>query len=72
MSNVFAMLALGGCGWLSPRSDRVTAGKDAVPVVQEAECTSGSVWTGTEDLVAHRDSILRPSSPYRVANWVFC
>ena len=35
-----------------------TSGKDPVPIVQEAGWAPGPVWTGTENLVPHWDSIL--------------
>jgi len=44
-----------------------TPGQDPVPIVQEAGWASGMVWTGAENLVPHRDSIPRPSSPHPVA-----
>ena len=34
-----------------------TSGKDPVPIVQEARWALGPVWTGTENLFPHRDSI---------------
>ena len=37
--------------------------KDPVPIVQEAGWATGPVWTGTENLACHRDSIPEPSSP---------
>ena len=51
-------------GWgvsVTPRP-LFTPGKDSVPIVQEAEWTPGTVWTGAENLVPHRDSIPGPSS----------
>jgi hypothetical protein len=38
--------------------------KDPVPIVQEAGCAPGPVWTGAENLALHRDSVPGPSSPY--------
>ena len=37
-------------------------GKDPVPIVQEAGLPPRPVWTGAENLAAHRDSIPGPSS----------
>ena len=34
-----------------------TPGKDPVPIVQEAGWAPGPVWTGTENLAPHWDSI---------------
>jgi hypothetical protein len=41
--------------------------RDQVPIVQEVGWARGSVWTGAENIAFHRDSILGPSSPQRVA-----
>ena len=43
--------ALDGGGWSASRPGRFTAGKDPVPLVQEAGWAPGSVWTGAENLV---------------------
>ena len=40
---------------------------DAVPIVQEAGWTPGTVWTGAQNLAQYRDSIHGPSKPYRAA-----
>jgi len=40
-----------------------TAGKEPVPILQEAGWAPGPVWTGAENLAPHRDSIPGPSSP---------
>ena len=54
--------------WSRPRPGRFTPGKDPVPIfVQEAGWASEPVWTGAENLAPHRDSIPRPSSPWRVS-----
>ena len=50
--------ALVGGGWLTPRPGRFTAGKDPVPIVQEAGWAPGAVWTGAENLAV-------PSELYR-------
>jgi hypothetical protein len=42
--------ALDGGGWSTPRPGRFTPGKDPVPLVQDAERTPESVWTGVENL----------------------
>jgi len=46
-------------------------GKDPVPTLQEAGWAPGPVWTGAENLVPHRDSILnrpdRSQSLYRLS-----
>ena len=42
--------ALDGGGWSAPRPGRFTAGKDPVPIVQEAGWVLGPVWTGAENL----------------------
>jgi hypothetical protein len=44
-----------------------TPRKDPVPIVQEAGWAPGLVWTGSENLAPHRDSIPGPYSPYPVA-----
>ena len=40
-----------------------TPGKAPGPIVEEAVCAAGSVWTGEANLAPHRDSIPGPSSP---------
>ena len=40
-----------------------TPGKDPVPIVQEAGCASGPVWTDAGNLATHWVSIPGPSSP---------
>ena len=45
-------------GWSTPRPGIVR-----VPIVYEAGWATGPVWTGEEDLVPRRNSILDPSSP---------
>ena len=52
-----------GGGWSTPRLRRFIAGKDPVPIVQQAGRAPGPVWTGAESLAPHRDSIPGPSSP---------
>ena len=42
--------ALDGGGWSAPRPGRFTAGKDPLPIVQEAGLAPGPVWTGAENL----------------------
>ena len=37
-------------GWSTPRPGRFTPGKNPVPIVQEAGCAPGPVWTGAENL----------------------
>jgi hypothetical protein len=39
------------------------AGKDPVPIAQEAGWASGPVWTGEENLAPHRDLIPGQSGP---------
>ena len=40
-----------------------TPGKDPVPIVQGTGWAQGPVWTGTEKLAPHEDSIPGPFSP---------
>jgi len=40
-----------------------TPGKEPVPILQEAGWAPGPVWTGSENLAPHRDSI--PDRPAR-------
>ena len=42
--------ALDGGERSTPRPDRITPGKDPVPIVQEAGWAPGPVWTGAENL----------------------
>jgi len=42
--------ALGGGWWPKPSPGRFTAGKDLVPIVQEAGWAPGLGWTGAENL----------------------
>jgi hypothetical protein len=42
--------ALEGGEWSASRPGRFTAGKDPVPIVQEAGWAPGPVWTGVENL----------------------
>jgi hypothetical protein len=46
ISTLFITVALDGGGWSTPRSGRFSPVKDPVPVVQEAGCAEGPVWTG--------------------------
>jgi hypothetical protein len=46
----FSSSALEGGGWLSPRTGRFSPGKDPVPIVQEAGCVPGPVWTCAKNL----------------------
>jgi hypothetical protein len=50
-------------GWSRPRPGRFTPGKVPVPIVEEAGWPPGPVWTGAGNIVTHRVSIPRPSSP---------
>jgi hypothetical protein len=69
---LFLTSALDGGGWSEPRPGRFTAGKDPVPIVQEAGWTPGPVWTGAEnftltgirspDRPVHSESLYRPRS----------
>jgi hypothetical protein len=43
-------------GWLKPRTAALPQEGDPVPFVQEAGWSPGSVYTGAENLVPHRDS----------------
>ena len=52
-----------GVGWSTPRPGRFTAGKDPVPIVQEAEWARGPVWTGAENLAS--TGIRSPDRPAR-------
>jgi len=52
-----------GVGDRSHAPAALPSGKDRVPIVQEAERVPGLVWTGTENLATHQDSIPRPSTP---------
>jgi len=52
-------------GWgvsVTPRP-HLTPGKDPVPIIQEAEWTSGPVWTGAENLAP--TGIRSPDRPAR-------
>jgi hypothetical protein len=47
--------ALDRGGWSTPRPGCCTPGKkDPVPIVQEAGCAQGTVWTGAENLAPTR------------------
>ena len=50
-------------GWSTPRPGRFTPGKDPIPLVKEAGCAPGPIWTGAENL-AHT-GIRNPDSPAR-------
>jgi hypothetical protein len=52
-----------GGGWLTPRPDRFTPGKDPVPIVQEAGLAPGPAWTGAENLAPNE--IRSPDRPAR-------
>ena len=41
---------LGRGGRLTPRPGRFIPGNDPIPIVREAGCASGPVWTGAENL----------------------
>jgi hypothetical protein len=43
-----------GGGWSTPRRDRITPGKDLVPIEQEAEWAPGPVWAGAGKLAPQR------------------
>jgi hypothetical protein len=59
--------ALEGDEWSAARPGRtLPAGKDPVPILQEAGWAPGQVWTGGKSR-PHRDSISGPSSPKSVA-----
>ena len=55
-------------GWVVNATPRphFTPGKDPVPILQEAECAPGPVWTG-EKSRPHRDSM--PDRPARFYNF---
>ena len=57
-------------GWSTSRPGRFTPGKDPVPIVQEAGCAPGPVWTGAENLfpigIRSRDRPARSESLYRL------
>jgi hypothetical protein len=55
--------ALDGRGWLTPSPGRFSPGNDTVSTVQEAGWAPGPVWTGTENVASHRDSMAGPSRP---------
>jgi hypothetical protein len=46
--------ALGGGGRLASRPGRFIPGNDPIPIVREAGCASGPVWTGAENLAYTR------------------
>jgi hypothetical protein len=46
----FSTSAVGGGGWSAPRPGRFTPGKYPVPIVQEAGCAPGPVWTCAKNL----------------------
>jgi len=49
--------------WSPPRPGRFTSGNGPVLIVYEAEWAPGPVWTSTENLAPHRDSIPGPFNP---------
>ena len=49
-STLPSTMALDMGGWSAPRPDRITPGKDPVPIVQDAGWAPGPVWTGAENL----------------------
>ena len=55
--------ALDGGGWSTPRPGRFSPGKDAVPTVDEAGWTPGTVWTGEENITP--TGIRSPDRPAR-------
>jgi hypothetical protein len=62
-------------GWgvsVTPRP-LFTPGKDSVPIVQEAVCATGPVWTGAENLAStgfwSPDRPARSQSLYRLSYW---
>jgi hypothetical protein len=63
--------ALDGGGWSTPRSGRLTSGKDPVPIAQEAGWAPGPVWTGAENLaptgIRSPDRPARSESLYRLS-----
>jgi hypothetical protein len=55
-------------GWSKPRPGRFTPGKDPVPIVQEAGCAPGPVWTCAKNLFLPRiRSPDRSQSLYRLS-----
>jgi hypothetical protein len=46
----FLTSALEGSGWSAPRPGRFTPWKDRVPIVKEAGCAPGPVWTCAKNL----------------------
>jgi hypothetical protein len=62
-------------GWSTPRPVRFTSGKDPVPIIRVLESGWGPqpVWTGSENLSPHRNSIPGPSSQRGVwASFKYC
>jgi hypothetical protein len=51
-STLSLISALGGGGWLTPGPCRLTPGNNPVPIVQEAGCAPGPVWTGVENIAS--------------------
>ena len=49
---LYSFLNLGAIrgGWSTPRAGHFIAGKDPIPIVQEAGWAPGPVWTGAENL----------------------
>jgi len=62
----------------TPRPSQLTRGKDAVPFVQEAGCSSGPVWTGKKSLpgrpvrskMLYR--LLKPARPWWMYQTIQC
>jgi hypothetical protein len=54
--------ALVWSGWSTPRPGRFITGNYPLSTVEEGGWAKGSVWTGKENVVPHRDSIPGPSS----------
>ena len=58
--------ALDGGGWSTPRPGRFTPQeREPVPIVQEAGCAPGQVWTGAENLAPPL-----PDSIYKMRNTI--
>jgi hypothetical protein len=66
----FSTSALGGGGFSARRPGRFTAGKDSVPIVQEAGWAPGPVWTCAKNLaptgIRSLDCPARSQSLYRL------
>ena len=62
-STLSLTLTLDEVAWSTPRPDRLTPGKDPVPIVQEAGWATGPVWTAAKNLAL--TGIRSPDRPAR-------